>query len=809
MRTYFTPLILILVIMVCSKTLLAQNNYFEDYSKKIFDIQYEKVYLHTDRSSYSTKENVWFKIYLFDGKKHLPLIGQNNVYVDLVDQNGEVLLHKIYFIEEGFGEGNIELPASLKTGTYLLHAYTSYMRNFGYQSFFKKTISVSQIRMNETKSAIVLPTNNKNKVTKPNLEISLQFMPEGGYLTSNISNTLAFKVLAGNGKGINLNGVIKNKQGNIVASLACEHLGMGYVIFKPKAGESYYALLNGFSKDTFPLPPSFDKPQLKYLGIKDSVVVFKFSKAPGNNESQYYTAIKSKGKASLFFPLKFKDGNIVLELYKNDFIAGLNQIVLFDKDFRPLAERLFFIPDIVKATLEVKAEKQTYKTREKLNLTINLLNKEDAAIGGNFSLAAINLSELGASNISSENIISYLELSSEIRGDIENAGYYFSKPFSKISEQLDLLLLTQGWTQYIWNDAHIDSFSPLEYKREFGISIEGKANRLVLNKGLDSGKITLLIPKYNILLNTKTDSTGSFCFENFVLLDSTEVTVAGKNKKGRSNVDIIGFDYKVPLPPFFPKKNLVSDSLEQSAYLKNALSRYVNDSYINFDDNTILLNEVSIVQEKTNADDDLMIEGSTSFADDVLQPHELDMKHSDLYRYLQSKIPGLFFTGSEVMLRSRGEEGTPLFMLDGSEVDPLAVKNIPMTMIDKVMVNLSEKSMSIYADSSAALGIIAIYMKEVAAWNIPNPVYNILTKNINGYARTKKFYVPSYESPEISNIPDLRATVYWEPNIVLNDTGSYTLSYYNADNKGKVAIVIQGVLNNGKLGFAQTHYIVR
>jgi uncharacterized protein YfaS (alpha-2-macroglobulin family) len=48
--------------------------------------------------------------------------------------------------------------------------------------------------------------------------------------------------------------------------------------------------------------------------------------------------------------------------------------------------------------------------------------------------------------------------------------------------------------------------------------------------------------------------------------------------------------------------------------------------------------------------------------------------------------------------------------------------------------------------------------------------------------------------------PDLRTTIYWNPNIITGNDGKTTFEFFNADGKGTYRVVIEGIDNNGTPG---------
>ena len=91
----------------------------------------EKVYLMTDKAAYIAGEHIWFRVFLIDALSHRQDIPQSRyVYVDLIDPDGNIIKHhQIKPDSLGVFHNRIELRGELAEGTYLLRAYTAYMRS--------------------------------------------------------------------------------------------------------------------------------------------------------------------------------------------------------------------------------------------------------------------------------------------------------------------------------------------------------------------------------------------------------------------------------------------------------------------------------------------------------------------------------------------------------------------------------------------------------------------------------------------------------------------------------------------------------
>jgi len=100
----------------------------------------ERVYLQTDKQVYLAGEYLWLKLYLTD-EQGRPSAFSKVGYVELSD-GAAARVQLIVAIENGVGEGRMELPSRLATGYYRLIAYTRQMQNEGEAVYAHKTVGL-------------------------------------------------------------------------------------------------------------------------------------------------------------------------------------------------------------------------------------------------------------------------------------------------------------------------------------------------------------------------------------------------------------------------------------------------------------------------------------------------------------------------------------------------------------------------------------------------------------------------------------------------------------------------------------------
>ena len=112
-----------------------------DYYKRV---PQEQIYVHTDKPYYVPGDTVWFRAHLVDAVTHTPISRSRFVYVELHDQQADTLMQRIIVKcdSDGVFANAILLPKTMNGGSYILAAYTQWMRNFPAERFFYKQLLV-------------------------------------------------------------------------------------------------------------------------------------------------------------------------------------------------------------------------------------------------------------------------------------------------------------------------------------------------------------------------------------------------------------------------------------------------------------------------------------------------------------------------------------------------------------------------------------------------------------------------------------------------------------------------------------------
>ncbi len=102
----------------------------------------EKVYVSMNTNVLLTGEYLFYKVYCINDKTKQPSDNSQIAYIDLVDENYQLVFsHKIR-LENSQGQGDYFVPTSVPSGNYKLVAYTRWMKNGRKELFFQEDVSI-------------------------------------------------------------------------------------------------------------------------------------------------------------------------------------------------------------------------------------------------------------------------------------------------------------------------------------------------------------------------------------------------------------------------------------------------------------------------------------------------------------------------------------------------------------------------------------------------------------------------------------------------------------------------------------------
>ena len=757
----------------------------------------ENVYLHFDKPYYAVGDTIYFKAYLTMGGRHQLSEISNVLYVDLIKPNQKIEKSILIKIKGGIGWGDFSIPDSLISGAYQIRAYTKWMENKKEPHFFEQIIVLGSGNALSYK----MSEQNKEQYTRPP---DFQFFPEGGSLNVGIKSKVAFKAVLADGKGISAKGVIYDNNGTVTASFESTHLGMGYFYFTPEPNKIYTAAVtfdNG-SKESLQLPQIFDE------GFALSVNNDSLSKATVNISANSYTFQKYKGK---LFSLLISSGESLttvkfnldsqmtaFDIIKRRLQTGISSITLFSEGNEPLNERLFFVQKFDQLSIKLQLDKKAYKPKELINITLNARDRADSSVIGHFSVSVTNETLMPTDEFKENSILSSLLLNSELKGKIEQPGYYFNNNDPESVAKLDLVMLTNGFRRFDWKDIFSNDSIPNKYSAQKGLEIKGEVKSL-FGGMVRNGTVSLIDPLSGQFLSTSTDKKGQFIFSELDFTDSTKLILQATNEHGNNNTYISYKDENIP-PPIYYNGSSEYAVEKLLPYFKNQQMQH--EVYKNINSKSIMLKEVKIRDFEVKDNYRSSVLGGAGQADQVI--HMDDIKTGgQLSDKLNGILRGVTFhnsVGPTTVDNIVIVDGT--FMPMGFDINSLGN--------DVETVEYLKRANAFIYGQSSGKGVIVFTtrigenrkIKDIAS-------VGILPIVAKGFYKSRTFYSPKYQTTDNEKIQNFRSTVEWIPELVTNKKGDASFRFFNANGKGVYRIVVEGIDVKGNIGKSVYHYDVQ
>lgn len=796
----------------------------------------EKIFLHTDKQVYSTEDTVWLKGYILSGPSLIANDSSRLVYLELIGSRNELLKRISIPCQYGLFAADLPLHGNVSgRGLVRLRAYTLYAAAFGDSLFFDRSIAITDTRKNTPAAkgqslGNTVPADSRtlNKTSQtfqndPPGEIDLQFLPEGGIWIAGLEQRLGFKAVNSSGKGIDIKGVIKDATGQVILPFASLHKGMGILSFTPKANAVYTAVLdNGMS---FRLPEvQLSGISLQVRGDKDpDSLILRITSSPDLYGQRISFTGSTGGIAVARGSLQLPAQGFQLMISKMQLLPGVTEFTVYDAHLMPVCGRAVFIGHQQDIQLQLHFANNVAGCNDSILISLQAQNSSGSGVTGSFSVAVIDTSQLPFTP-GTENLKSYMLLSSDLKGEIEDPAYYVDQPDPAA---LEALMLTQGWVSY-----RQMSFSTVpSYEKDY--RIRGKVTD-VFNKPVSNAKITLFAKtgrSSQFIMDTTANNRGEFTFMNFPLFetDSMHMLFSARNKKGKAFNTGVQIDEPV-FPAIHskygpaPEWSVLNDSLiPVTERLQQAVrSRYMKDS--------TTMGEV-IVHARTR------IPGSHNLnedgaSDQVIGKKDLEEKpKGTLLSVLEEKVPG-FGIGNFP------KSTIPVYKIH-SNIVRLVIDGVDMQFFylasnntwDEYLQFVRTTLQSFTAEEVRAIEIMNSGTNETYRNALLSPRVKVSTgpatfdfsfieittqTGMGPFQHTqpgmylyrpvypvvsRQFYTPKYVAGNALPDPALiRSTVYWNPDVVTDAAGKANFSFFAPCRPGNFLIIVQGTDMNGRFG---------
>jgi hypothetical protein len=733
--------------------------------------------------------------------------------------------------------------------------------NFALPQKLNNLLMVAENDKRERLAVIPVPVNRPQNA-------DVQFLPEGGRLVAGLPAHIAFKAIGEDGRGLEVSGIITSGAQKQVAAFKSLHNGMGSFDLDVKDGESYTAqvTLPGGATKQYALPPV--KSTGTTLSIKnelqsDSLMVKVASaKETTTTEGSYFLIGRARGIVCYAAIVNFNEASSVSKrIAKSLFPGGITHFTLMTASYQPLNERLVYIDRHDDLKIKILTGKTVYGKRDSVGMQLKVTDADGNPVAGNFSMAITDDAQIKPDTDGDENINTHLLLTSDLKGYVEQPGYYLSSRTVKTWQALDNLLLTQGWVGYDWQQVLHPAAIAYQPEREFALS--GHVTN-VLNNPVKGTHVLLFSKSPAMLLDTVTDNNGKFVFDRFPRVDSPLFVLKAVNKNGKSFNVAVRVDGAEP--PLFTKPAapvpvpwFVNIDSILMVYTINAAAIKQQKDFL---PGAHVLKEVKISAKKIIKDSQ-NLNGSGN-ADFVMDEKDLEAAGKKTWlQLLQENLKGFreapFISGGSLKAKKDwelykyvtdcdtdmagpewyfiGDQPVKL-IIDGTTVNPmLDVKTF--RDLNNYLAHTAEdiKGLEVIRSSKFAAAYFNRYdpidprtgmsltVKEIFS----NPLISISAADIafveittragHGPAIDNKpgmyiyrslpfsppaaFYKPEYTIKDSPNTSDLRSTIDWEPSITTDASGEAKIWFYTADKPSTYTVTIEGTDMMGHLAYKQ------
>ncbi len=749
----------------------------------------EKVFVHSDRNYYVCGEILWFKTYVTNAANNHPLSLSKVIYVEILNNRHEPVLQSKISLENGTGNGSFSLPLTLESGNYELRAYTNWMKNDSPDYFFKKIITIVNTTRNLDLSLVKNP-----------IKYFAQFFPEGGSLVNGINSVVAFKINDDAGKGEEGQGIVVDQSNDTVAHFQTEKFGMGKFLFTPESAKHYTAIvtLKNNSVIRKELPDALENGFAMQVTDEGNQLKVTVSSSKEINQNLYLIAQTNK-QIDFSQTASLQNNQAVFYINKENLKEGIAQITLFTENQKPVCERLYFKRPKNKMLISKTTNKAIFNLRDKVAIDLSTKDPSGNLLPADLSASVYRLDSLHIPD--DAGIYSYLWLSSELKGFIENPDFYFQNDHAETNEALDNLLLTQGWRRFDEKKVSLTKRVITYVPENRGHIIVGKVTNEATGKPAADVLVYLSIPGRRVqLYGCKSNQEGMVHFDLKDFYGPSQIILQTNTDK----------DSLYHLEVFSPFSEEISGNVFPALHISEAskdllqsanVSMEISNGYHATDLQKLQRLQIDTLPFYYKPYKTYLLDNYTRFTtmEEVLREYVAEVnvvKKQGKYHLNTFNAPGFELHDKQPAQTVFNKD--PLMLLDGVPVfdankiiayDPLKVQRLDVVASKYIWWPIVSEGIVSFTTYKGNLDGYTLDPRDVIL-------------DYDGLQQQRVFYSPDYSTDkEIqSRLPDFRELLYWSPNISTNEKGIAHISFFTGDIPGKYLVVLQGISSNGDAG---------
>lgn len=488
------------------------------YQTEVFANTYprEKVHLHFDNTSYYLGDTIWFKSYVVTAEGNRPSAISKPLYVELLDQLGNVQEKQIIQLTNGEGHGQFVLNKTFLSGYYEVRAYTKWMIAFEDMPYFSRTFPIYRKRLQSEEAPRDIATyymdeSMKQRPKNKEKNLIMRFFPEGGQLVKGVKSVVAFEISGRNGKAKDVQGMLYSSEGDTLAELRTLHDGMGYFLYQPGEKAAKAEMVYEGRNYRFSLPEALPAGYTLAVDNRQDMLNVTVARSSTSLNDTLALFVTSQGRTYMYSMINFRSNlTSLIQLPANDLPGGVTQLSLVTSGGVTLCDRFCYVLPHVGVAIKAKTNNQIYSPFAPIHCQLKVTDHQDRPLKATCSVAirdGVNSDYQEYDN----SIYTDLLLTSDLKGYIHQPGFYFAEQSPGRRKLLDILLLVRGWRKYdmaqIIGKHH---FSPL-YSPEKKLTLYGQV-KSILGKAQRNIGVNILARKDSVSIAgmTETDSLGYF-----------------------------------------------------------------------------------------------------------------------------------------------------------------------------------------------------------------------------------------------------------------------------------------------------------
>src|SRR6185437_7270309 len=243
-------------------------------------------------------------------------------------------------------------PLALRSGTYKLRAYTNWMKNYGADWFFEKTITVVNARRSAELSAV-----------EDTLRYPVAFFPEGGNLVENIPCRMGFRITDQYGRGVACTAVVTEDDLDTVARFQPYRFGLGSFMVTPRTGHRYRAIFRLPDGTAIPTLLPAAVPEGFVLHVADDGAGHWLASVQGTGASasgDVYLLVHTRQQVKAAEKASLTDGRASFSIDKTALGEGISVFTVFNGARQPVCERLVFRQPAHPLQITIQPDKLQY-----------------------------------------------------------------------------------------------------------------------------------------------------------------------------------------------------------------------------------------------------------------------------------------------------------------------------------------------------------------------------------------------------------------------------------------------------------------